>query len=503
MLPSSISAPPVTARRALAALLVIAAIALTVRIAVAFAMPNQLWPDEIFQSLEQAHRVVFGRGVVPWEFRHAMRSWLFPGALAGVMKAASVFSSAPIAYLAACATALSLLSLAPVWAAFRTALAAFGLRGAIVAGATCALWYELVYFAPKALGEVAAGNLLVIGVLLADRIGHGITTSRRGVLGCAAVLALVAVMRMQLAPAAGTCFLYAVWRLPRRQRLEAAGVALAVIVAVGMLDAITWSYPFESFVENIRANIIEGKSQHFGVAPWYAYFPVYAHLWGPLGIIVLGLAALGATRARLYGVTALIVVVTHVPIAHKEYRFLYPALALVIVLVGLGLAVLVDRVAQLRSTRIANLAAAGAVVAMLAISLSLANRYDDPARDFTLAVQSGDSLWRVRRGGILGTKVLGEDPSVCGVALVGVHWSTTGGYTYLHRDIPLLAVHSSSQLQPLTPYFNAILGRPDLPDQLGPFVRGECWPTACVFHRPGGCAPLPASAASALAGADN
>jgi phosphatidylinositol glycan class B len=447
---------------------------------------------------------VFGRGVVPWEFRHAMRSWLFPGALAGLMKTVSVFSSAPIAYLAASAAALSLLSLAPVWVAFRTALAAFGLRGAIVAGATCALWYELVYFAPKALIEVAAGNLLVIGVLLADRIGHGVTTSRRAVLGCAALLALVAAMRMQLAPAAGICFLYAVWRLPWRQRLEAAGIAMAVVLAVGMLDAVTWSYPFQSFVENIRANIIEGKSHHFGVAPWYAYFPAYAHLWGPLGIIVLGLAALGATRARLYAATALIVVLTHLPIAHKEYRFLYPALALVIVLVGLGLAVLVDRVAQLRSTRIANLAATGAVASILAISLSLANRYDDPARDFTAAVPTHvDSLWRVRRGSILGTKVLGEDPSVCGVALVGVHWSITGGYTYLHRDIPLLMLHNSSQLEPLAPYFNAILGRPDLPDPFGPFVRGECWPTACVFRRPGGCAPLPASAESAIAGADN
>jgi len=513
MIPSSISAPPVNSRRVVIALLVIAAIALAVRIAAAFAMPNQLWPDEIFQSLEQAHRIVFGPGVVPWEFRDASRSWLFPGALAGVMKATSVFSSAPIAYLAASATALSLLSLATVWAAFRTALASAGLRGAIVAGATCALWYELVYFAPKALGEVAAGNLLVIGVMLADRVGRGVGVgivvgaggaTRRTVLGCAAVLALVAAMRMQLAPAAVTCLVYAVWQLPWRQRLEAAGVALAVVLAVGMLDAVTWSYPFESFVENLRANIVEGRSHQFGVAHWYAYFAAYGHLWGALGLVVVGLAILGATRARLVGVTALIVVVTHLPIAHKEYRFLYPALALVMVLVGFGLAVLVEQVAQLRSARIANLAAAGAVVLMLVISLALANRYEDRARDFGMPGPAhAESLWRVRRGNIVGTKLLGEDPGVCGVALVGLHWSTTGGYTYLHRDIPLLALHSSAQLEPLTPYFNAILGRPDLPDPFGPFVRGECWPTACVFRRPGGCVPLPASAESARAGADN
>ena len=486
--------------------MVILAVALAVRLAIAFAMPNQLWPDEIFQSLEQAHRVVFGRGVLPWEFRDATRSWLFPGALAAIMKTVSVFSSAPIAYLAACATALSLLSLAPVWVAFRTALQPFGLRGAVIAGATCALWYELVYFGPKALGEAVAGNVLVIAVMLvqrirtADRIA-GAGPSRALVRWCAGLLALVAAMRMQLAPAAGLAFLLAVWRLPWRQRIEAAVVAALVVLAIGMLDWITWSYPFESFVENFRTNIIEGKSHHFGVAPWYAYFSAYADLWGALGIAVLGLAVIGALRVPLYGVIALVIVVTHIPIAHKEYRFLYPALELVIVLVGLGLATIVHRVQQART---ANLAAAGAVAVVLAMSLSLANRYNDPGSHFGFGTARHiDSLWRERRGTIVGMKLLGEDPNVCGVGLVGVHWSTTGGYTYLHRDIPLIMIKSSSQLTQLAPFANALLGRPDLPNPLGPYVRGECWATACLFQRPGGCEPLPASLDAARAGPDN
>lgn len=488
------------------ALLVILAIALAVRLVIWFAMPNQLWPDEIFQSLEQAHRVVFGRGVLPWEFRDATRSWLFPGALAAIMKTASVFSSAPIAYLAACATALSVLSLAPVWVAFRTALQPFGLRGAMIAGATCALWYELVYFAPKALGEAVAGNVLVIAVMLVQRIRTtdriaGAGPSRALVRWCAGLLALVAAMRVQLAPAACLAFLLAVWRLPWRQRIEAAVVAAVVVLAIGMLDWITWSYPFQSFVENFRTNIIEGRSHHFGVAPWYAYFTAYADLWGALGIAVLGLAVIGALRVPLYGVIALVVVVTHVPIAHKEYRFLYPAMELVIVLVGLGLATIVARV---RQPRTANLAAAGAVAVLLAMSLSLANRYDDPGGHFGFGVaRHVYSFWRERRGTMVGTERLGEDPRVCGVGLVGVHWSQTGGYTYLHRDIPLLMIKTSGKLSQLTPFVNAILGRPDLPDPLGPYVRGECWESACLYQRPGGCEPLPPALDAARAGPDN
>ena len=35
-------------------------------------------PDEAFQYLEQAHRLVFDYGLVPWEFRYFIRSWLIP-----------------------------------------------------------------------------------------------------------------------------------------------------------------------------------------------------------------------------------------------------------------------------------------------------------------------------------------------------------------------------------------------------------------------------------------
>src|SRR3954462_8377900 len=132
MIPSSISSPQVKSRRVLIALLVIAAVALAVRLAVAFAMPNQLWPDEIYQSLEQAHRVVFGRGIVPWEYRDGTRSWLFPGVLAGIMAAVGLVASSAAAYLMAIAAFLSAIALAPGDAAFRWAERTVGLRGAII-----------------------------------------------------------------------------------------------------------------------------------------------------------------------------------------------------------------------------------------------------------------------------------------------------------------------------------------------------------------------------------
>src|SRR3954447_12069319 len=40
------------------------------------------WPDEIYQSFEPAHRLVFGYGLVAWEFLEGARTWAVPGFVA-------------------------------------------------------------------------------------------------------------------------------------------------------------------------------------------------------------------------------------------------------------------------------------------------------------------------------------------------------------------------------------------------------------------------------------
>ena len=62
------------------------ALAFAVRAALALAGDFVLHPDEIMQYLEPAHRLAFGNGVVYWEYFYGARSWLVPGAVAGVLK---------------------------------------------------------------------------------------------------------------------------------------------------------------------------------------------------------------------------------------------------------------------------------------------------------------------------------------------------------------------------------------------------------------------------------
>ena len=53
------------------------------RLWLAFDDHSIYWPDEIYQSLEQAHRLAFGSGFIPWEFRDGARNWILPGLIAG------------------------------------------------------------------------------------------------------------------------------------------------------------------------------------------------------------------------------------------------------------------------------------------------------------------------------------------------------------------------------------------------------------------------------------
>src|SRR3954451_21562741 len=57
-------------------------LAAAVRLPLAF-WPNVIHPDEIFQYLDPAWRLLGHDGIVSWEWRYGIRSWFLPSVLAG------------------------------------------------------------------------------------------------------------------------------------------------------------------------------------------------------------------------------------------------------------------------------------------------------------------------------------------------------------------------------------------------------------------------------------
>ncbi|HEV2447985.1 MAG TPA: mannosyltransferase, partial [Candidatus Sulfopaludibacter sp.] len=165
--------------------------------------PGIVYPDEIFQTLEPAHRLAFGYGVVTWEWRDGIRSWVFPAFLASIMRAADFVGCN---YLTAIRATLSLLSLSVVWFAYAWAKRASGVAAAAVAAGAAATWYELAIFAPRAFSEVIATDFLLPGLYL-GMYGDRLEEKKRMFLaGLCCGLAMS--LRVQLAPAAAVAALY-------------------------------------------------------------------------------------------------------------------------------------------------------------------------------------------------------------------------------------------------------------------------------------------------------
>ena len=147
-------------------------------------VPSINWGDEIFQTVEPAHRLVFGYGLVPWEFQLGMRFWLLPGVIAGLMEIARIIGDGPQYYLSAVAIGLGVLACAPVICGFLWCRREFGLPAAFVAAFAVAVAPELVYFGARTLNEVVAAHLLVIAFYLLQpgyRVEFPATPVRSGI----------------------------------------------------------------------------------------------------------------------------------------------------------------------------------------------------------------------------------------------------------------------------------------------------------------------------------
>ena len=310
--------------------------ALAIRLFIAVAFPNYYAPDEIFQYIEQAHRLVFGHGVVPWEFQVGLRSWLIPLILAAPMAVAHWVTPAPMAGLMLIRILLCFASLPIVWCATKWGERFHGATGAWTAGLLTAFWPDLWLLAPHPLEEALSADLLVPAIYLVEA-SRGQTNLRHVPLA-GFLLGLTFVLREQLAPTVAVAGVFLCGRNAKRWLLAIPLAAIPVLF-VGLLDWFTWGELFRSFWMNIYLNVVLGiASNYFDSAPptYYLLNLLYDWLWGVL--FVGYFAWLGARKLPVAGLAALVTIVAHCCIAHKELRYIFPATALLIPLAGIGLA---------------------------------------------------------------------------------------------------------------------------------------------------------------------
>ncbi|MDE0054027.1 MAG: hypothetical protein OXT64_07200 [Gammaproteobacteria bacterium] len=423
------------------------ALAFLARATVALSGDFTLHPDEIFQYLEPAHRLVFGNGVTYWEYFYGARAWFVPGLVAGVLKLFDLVGlGEPHWYVAGVELVFCAISLtipAGMYFATRSHFGETAARVALLAGA---FWYELCGFAHKPMTEFVATGLLLLTLWIATRPGRiGLAAGLCGVL----LTLFAAAIRLQYAPVAVVLFAIVLLRSkPRSALLLAAG---ALVLAVGAFDAATWDAGlFHSYVTNIRFNLAL-EPHRVGESPAWQYLVwlVTAHA----GLSVLCMIAAGFAPRRYALLLALIalIVVIHSLQAHKEYRFVFAAVPLLL-MIGADLAV------RLHGRGVWGRAAASTAGAALACV---------SAAGILNALPNQESVYRAwsnetGRVTFLGTRA-GQDPIfaayryLASAPRVGAVWQvdrsylTTPGYYHLHRDIPLYDYHTGRQFVSAAP----------------------------------------------------
>lgn len=391
----------------------------TVAGAVALRLVVALWsvrighPDEVFQYLEQAHRLVYGYGFVPWEYRFGLRNWLLPGTLAGLLEFLRLLHiDRPTVYILVLNSVFGLVSMSAVVSSYAIGRKLFGETTGRAAAVLAAIWPALLSASPAPRPEILAGYA-IFGAFALSMSGPG----RRRAIWTGLLLGMAVALRPQYAVAAAAIWGYALFCWRRQYALTLSLSCLVVPLFAGLLDWWFWGAPFISYFNYYLFNSGYGLSQLFGNEP--AYWYGYRLTLESLGLFPLAFACGVIAWKRSWPLLLLIacVLIPHSLIGHKEDRFVFLA---ILPLLPLLADMLVKAYAWARPVATAWI---GVAVLLGGAYGGVLNRDDHLNAWLDLSRQND-------------VKAI--------LDLTGPAWKS-GGYYYLHRDVPV--------------YFSQVLGQ--------------------------------------------
>jgi hypothetical protein len=402
----------------------IAITGLALRLILAFVSDNIYFPDELFQYLEQGHRIVFGYGYIPWEYRFGTRSYMIPGFISGVLFLCKLLQiDDPSQYALVVKAVFCFFSISLIYSVYVIVRNIASEAAARLAGAFTCFWYELIYFAHKPTPEVLSTYLLMGALALAvSRPDY-----RRPLL-FGLLFGLSFAIRLQYLPVLFVMALavYFTWR--KNELVKSGLVFLAVIGMTGCLDYLTWGQFFSYYYQNYLFNYLYKTSELFGTMP--AYFYLYAIAFVSMGIFLLTIPSSLFLLSMTWLPVACVFmnILPHSLIAHKEYRFILVSIPLLLILTAVPVT---ESIAKYIATAKQKYFYSLAVGIM--ISISVVGLFDKLPFERMIYPQPIYSSQNIIRS----YTFLYNDPDLVAILNMSTQWWKTGGYYYLHRDIPI------------------------------------------------------------------
>jgi hypothetical protein len=374
---------------------------------------GRLHPDEVYQFLEPAFFRAHGYGVLAWEWHRGLRNWAAPLLLSLVIRLGALVGVAdPWWMRGLLAVPLAALQLAGLVAATRLGSRRAGPWGGWAALLGLGLLPVFRVISGRTLGEPLSAALLVMA---AEALSREDVRPRSGLWGGAA-LGLGFVARYGSLPAVIAAALWLALR--RRWRTLAwAGLGLVlVLLGLGVLDWVSWGRPWHSVQEWFRFNVLsDAAAQMFGTEPAGYYWPI---LWTETPLWVWPALVVGVFFLRppvgSAGTMAAALLLALLRTPHKEERFLYPVLVLLVLEAAPGLGALIERLPKLAPRLVLAL---GALVATL---LAAPPTVDLRGDQFRALVKSA------------------RPPETTGLLIVNEGLWGAGGFFYVGKRIPWL-----------------------------------------------------------------
>lgn len=450
---------------------------------VALAFPCAVHPDEVFQYLEPAYRLLHGTGVVTWEWRLGIRSWLIPMLVAGPMRVGEWLgpdSAWPLVMPRLLMTFGALGTIAVAWRLGER----LSRTHAKVAGLVAAIWYEAVYFAPHVMSEtLAVALILPAALLLTDRSRDD--AARIATAG--ALLGLAASMRFQYLPAIAVLLLATCGGRVRQSWAPLLAGGLIGLLPAAAADCAMGRLPYAWLLENVRQNFVLARSEDYGVSGPFGLLAEFWPRWSLWGIGIVALAVKGHGRYPALGWTALANLLFHSAIAHKEYRFVLLSVMIAVILAAIGTVDLARDTARAHGAEAGRKRMTVLLVAWFAASASI-------------GFGAFRGQWAKFGQELSSFAALRADPALCGIGVYRHDYSMTGGYAYLRRDVPITLYIDGGAVPPWTALarsgraINTVMTEPVHARELPPgyarlSCRGSGAAQLCLYRRPGGCDP--------------
>lgn len=407
-------------------------VSLVLRLAlVPFIYPHH--SDEVWQYLEPAYHLIEGQGTITWEQRAGMRSWLIPVLVAVPMRLGHAIDPMGMAHIMAVQVAAALLSLLMVWGFYVLGKRISEMHGLICA-CVAAAWSEIVYMSPRSLSEPMSAATFVAGTALL------LSNGKRSAYAIAAgfLLGLAFLFRIQHGPAIAALLVVAIHHY--RFVPVLLGGLLAVL-ADSIANMALGAPPLQWIWLNFEANLLQARSADYGVQPAWYYLVDLILRWNVFAMPIAILAVLGARRYPAIAAALLVHFVVHSLIPHKEWRFQYLAIVLILLLAALGTGVVITHwQGAIRKPVLlcgaATAWAAASVVAIISPGLPASAQLD-------------------LKGIQMAMVEIARKPSTCPIAVVGQRHAIGASYVLLNR--PRRIYHfRGDRLQDFPAYSNAV-----------------------------------------------